>query len=87
MPKYVYLFTAEDVNGEPFVFQADGAFCTKPGDLILCDGELFSVRKTNHCAIDGDDYAMISDITHIREAEIIFSPSWHKEETDDADDP
>lgn len=87
MSKFIYLFTAEDANGVPFVFQAVGACSTQPGDLILCDGELFAVRKTNHCIIDGDDYAMISDIADIRDAQTIYSPHWHKEEPEDALDP
>jgi hypothetical protein len=87
MSKFTYLFTAEDQNGAVSTFQADGAFTARPGDLILCDGELFTIRKANCCDIYGDDYAMISDIADIRHAEMIFSPIWHKEEPDDANDP
>ena len=80
MPKFIYLFAAEDEEGRTFVFQADGAYSVKPGDLILYNGDLFKIRKTNHCAVDGDDYAMISYLDTIRNAEVIYTPCWEDKE-------
>lgn len=84
MPKFVYLFSAEDSSGQTFVFQADGAYSAKPGDLILYNGDLFKIRNTNYCPTESDDYAMISDLATIRNAEVIYSPCWqNKEQTTD----
>ena len=80
MSKFTYLFTAEDQEGQTFVFQAEGAYSAKPGDLILYNGDLFKIRKTNHCHTEGDDYAMISDLATIRNAEVIYTPCWQNKE-------
>lgn len=86
MYKFTYLFTAEDVTGKVFVFQAENACSAKPGDLILYDGYLFTIRKTNHIVVDSDDYAMIADITEIRDAEAIYSSCWQKKEKETDED-
>ena len=80
MSKFVYLFTAEDQEGQTIVFQARGAFSAKTGDLILYNGDLFKIRKTNYCSAESDDYAMISDISTIRNAEVIYTPFWEDKE-------
>lgn len=86
MSKYVYLFTAENSAGQVSVFQAEDVYFVEPGDLIMYGGELFTVRKINHAAVDGDDYAMIADVTQIRDAEEIYTRRWRKaEEADDED--
>lgn len=83
MPKYTYLFTAEDAEGRIFVFCADGAYSAKHDDFVFYAGDFFKIRKINHVSKDGDEYALVADMTDIRCADAIYTACWRKKEEDE----
>lgn len=85
MSKFTYLFSAVDEAGTPHIFCADSAYSAGKGDLILHEGDIYTIQETCYCAKDSDEYALISNVSEIKEAETIFKPCWErKADTDES---
>lgn len=87
MTIYKHVILAESENGEPITAQAPIGCSVHPGDLVSTDGTLSTVQVATLMDPESEEYAILSAVCVIHEADAVYRQSWHKEEPDDADDP
>ena len=79
MSKYVEILLAQDSNGNTRTFSVPTS-TAYVGDIVLHDGELFTVINSAWFDVNGDTYPIIEGSTTLYVPDKIMNVRWEKEE-------
>ena len=83
LTKFVDILLAQGTNGDMRTFVIPTSVANV-GDLILYDGELFTITNSSWIDINGDIYPILEGSTTLYTPDKILNIRWEKEEDKEA---